>query len=30
MKKENSHILDFEKPIYIMQEKIKELEALLK
>ncbi|MBR1977809.1 acetyl-CoA carboxylase carboxyltransferase subunit alpha [bacterium] len=28
MKKENSHILDFEKPIYIMQEKIKELEAV--
>ena len=28
MKKENNHILDFEKPIYIMQEKIKELEAV--
>lgn len=28
MKKENNHILDFEKPIYVMQEKIKELEAV--
>lgn len=28
MKQENNHILDFEKPIYIMQEKIKELETV--
>ncbi len=28
MKQKNNHILDFEKPIYIMQEKIKELEMV--